>query len=390
MDSDALQESWAKVAELGDEVPLFFYSHLFLSHPEVREMFPVSMSAQRDRLVGALGRIVSNAHRLDEVVPYIQQLGRDHRKFSVVAEHYPAVGGSLLATLQYFLGPAWSEQLAANWAEAYGLVAKVMVQAAEEAAEQTPSWWLADVMAVERRTLDVSVLQLRFQQQFTYEPGQSFAMEVPQRPRLWRYYSPANAPREDGSVELHVQLVAGGQVSSAIVRSLRVGDTVRVGSSIGSELTLRRVDGRDILMVAGGTGLAPLRAVLDQIDREWRAYGTGPNVQLLHGVRMPWNLYEHDRLTQLSSRPWFSYTPVVSDDPSYPGSTGLVGSVAARSQLWQGRTAMVCGSPGMVSHSISELANAGMPRGDIRCEEFAADGAGTSVQLQTTGSGERQ
>jgi hemoglobin-like flavoprotein len=40
MDSTALQDSWKYVAKSGDEVPLFFYSHLFLSHPEVRDMFP--------------------------------------------------------------------------------------------------------------------------------------------------------------------------------------------------------------------------------------------------------------------------------------------------------------------------------------------------------------
>src|SRR5687768_10117189 len=99
MDTAALQNSWAIVAKSGDEVPLFFYSHLFLSHPELREMFPISMSAQRDKLVGALGRIVSNVEQLEEVTPFIQQLGRDHRRFSVVAEHYSKVGASLLATL---------------------------------------------------------------------------------------------------------------------------------------------------------------------------------------------------------------------------------------------------------------------------------------------------
>lgn len=108
MDPAALKNSWALVAKSGDEVPLFFYSHLFLSHPEVREMFPVSMAAQRDKLVGALGAVVSNAAQIDEVVPFLQQLGRDHRRFSVVAEHYSAVGASLLATLQHFLGAAWT------------------------------------------------------------------------------------------------------------------------------------------------------------------------------------------------------------------------------------------------------------------------------------------
>lgn len=378
MDAAALQDSWKQVAKSGDEVPLFFYSHLFLTHPELREMFPISMSAQRDKLVGALGTVVSGVDRLDEVVPVLQGLGRDHRRFDVVAEHYPAVGASLLATLQYFLGPQWTEELAAEWSTAYGLIAKVMVQAAEEAAETSPAAWSADVVATERRTIDVAVVQLRPHEPFEYAPGQSFAMEVPQRPRLWRYYSPANAPREDGTLELHIQLVAGGQVSGSIVRSLRPGDTVRLGAPVGEQLLHQRADQRDIMMVAGGTGLAPLRSVLEQIDRDWQASAQGPKVHLFHGVRMPWNLYEHDRLTWLAQRPWFDYTPVISDDSTYPGQRGLVGSVAAQSSVRDGRRAMVCGSHEMVQHTIGELDRAGTNADDIYFDEFASAGTGGS------------
>src|SRR5436305_1289779 len=76
-----LKQTWTLAQSLGDELPLFFYSPLFLSHPELRSMFPVPMATQRDRLVGALGRIVSSVDELDEVTDFIQQLGRDHRRF---------------------------------------------------------------------------------------------------------------------------------------------------------------------------------------------------------------------------------------------------------------------------------------------------------------------
>jgi NAD(P)H-flavin reductase/hemoglobin-like flavoprotein len=370
MDTAALQSSWDRVAKSGDEVPLYFYSHLFLSHPELRSLFPISMSGQRDKLVGALGRIVSNVEQLDEVTSFSQQLGRDHRRFSVVAEHYNAVGGSLLATLKHFLGSAWNDELAGDWAAAYGVISKVMVEAAEQASDTSPAWWDAEVLTVERRTMDVTVLRIQPEQAFTYLPGQSFAMEIPQRPRLWRYFSPANAPRDDCTIDLNVQLVDGGQVSAPLVRSVRAGDTVRLGSAVGDLLTRPEGDTRDLIMVAGGTGLAPLRAVLEQIDREWLAYGTAPQVHLLHGVRVPWNLYDRDPLRELAaSRSWFEYTEVVSDDPSFPGACGQVGTVAAR-QGWQGRTAFVCGGPYMVANAIEELTAAGMQPDDIRFEKF--------------------
>jgi NAD(P)H-flavin reductase/hemoglobin-like flavoprotein len=392
MDTAALKDSWELVAKSGDEVPLYFYSHLFLTHPDLRAMFPVSMSAQRDRLVDALGRIVSNVDQLGEVTPFIQQLGRDHRRFSVVAEHYNAVGASLLATLKHFLGAAWNDRLAADWAAAYGVIAKVMVEAAEESSEKNdPAWWEADVVLVERRTMDVTVLQIRPTQPYHYLPGQSFAMEVPQRPRLWRYFSPANAPREDGVMELHVQLVDGGQVSGALVRSVREGDRVRLGAAVGDQLTWTREDRRDLVMVAGGTGLAPLRAVVEQVDRAWQQEGAGPQVHLFHGVRVPWNLYDRQWLAALAAdRSWFDCTEVVSDDHSFPGVRGPVGSVAAAAGPWHGRVAMVCGGPQMVAHTLDELAAAGVAAEDVRCEQFHHVGAGDMEADALSRSGEQQ
>jgi NAD(P)H-flavin reductase/hemoglobin-like flavoprotein len=371
VDSTALKRSWERVAESGDKVPLFFYSHLFLSRPELRTMFPVTMAAQRDKLVGALGRIVSNVDQLEEVTPFLKQLGRDHRRFAVIADHYDTVGASLLATVKHFMGSAWNNQLAAAWAEAYNRIADVMIDAAEESAATSPAWWAADVVGIEHRTLDVAVLQLHPQRPFTYAPGQSISVETSLCPRVWRYFSPANAPRDDGTIELHVQVVAGGQVSSALVHSVRPGHTVRLGPPVGNRLTRRTGDRRDILMVAGGTGLAPLRAVLEQIDQEWLADGVAPDVHLFHGARTSWDLYEHEQLRHLTRRPWFQYTGVASDDPAFPGPTGLVGAIAARSRQWRGRSAMICGSPGMVSHAVAELTAAGMPRNDLRFEELS-------------------
>ena len=390
MNTDALKYSWAQVAKSGDEVPLYFYSHLFLSHPELRAMFPISMANQRDKLVGALAQVVSHVDQLDTVTPLIQQLGRDHRRFEVIPEHYNAVGGSLLATLKQFLGAAWTDELASDWAAAYGVIARVMVEAAEESSETSPAWWDAEVVSTERRTMDVTVIQIRPTQPYEYAPGQSFAMEIPQRPRLWRYFSPANAPREDGSLELHVQLVDGGQVSSALVRSLNVGDTVKLGAPVGDQLTSVEGDDRDLLLVGGGTGLAPLRSRVEQIDREWSEQGSGPRVHLFHGVRVPWNLYDRDLLRELArTRPWFEYTEVVSGDSSYPGARGLVGTVAARGQSWQGWRALVCGGPEMVNHTVGELIAVGLrAEHDIRYENFNHVGAGDTDDALESGDDE--
>ena len=370
MDAYALQRSWDRVTKHGERVPLYFYSHLFVSHPEVRSMFPLSMSHQRDKLVSALGRIVSHADQIENDAAFLQHLGRDHRKYAVVAEHYNAVGASLCATLKHFLGSDWDEELAAHWTAAYQVIARMMVEAAETSSESTPDWWDADVVSVERRTMDLTLLTVRPRREFPFLPGQSVSVEIPQRPRLWRYFSPANAPRRDGSIDLHVQQIDGGQVSPTAVRSLKVGDTLKLGAPVGERLTWRADDRKDLLMVAGGTGLAPLLAVIEQIDNEWQWSRAAPQVHLLHGVRMPWHLYDRPRLRELArTRPWFDYTEVVSDDPSYPGTRGKVGTVAARQAL-SGRTAMVCGGPQMVAHTLEQLTGRGMHPEHITYEHF--------------------
>ena len=388
MDTHGLQRSWDQVTEHGDQVALYFYSHVFVSHPEVRSMFPLSMSGQRDKFVSALGRIVSHADEMEKDAAFLEYLGRDHRKYAVVAEHYDAVGASLFATLKHFLGSAWDEELAQDWAAAYQVIARIMVEAAETSSESSPDWWDAEVVSVERRTMDLTLLRVQPSRAFPFTPGQSVSMEVPQRPQQWRYFSPANAPRRDGSIDFLVQQIDGGQVSPTVVRSLKVGDSVKLGAPVGERLTRRAGDERDLLMVAGGKGLAPLLAVVEQIDNEWRRLGRAPRVHLLHGVRMPWHLYDRPRLRELArERLWFDYTEVVSDDPSYPGTRGKVGAVAARQALYQ-RTAMVCGGPQMVGHTLQKLAATGMPPEHIKYEHFyypADDHASAEPQLTRSG-----
>ncbi|GAA1231676.1 hypothetical protein GCM10009657_03970 [Oryzihumus leptocrescens] len=183
MDTQRLKSTWRAVTQHGDDVALYFYAHLFVSHPELREMFPLAMEAQRDRLVGALGRVVSNVDELGEIVPYVEQLGRDHRRFGVIAEHYDAVGGSLLWTLKHFLGEEWTADVARDWADAYGVVAAAMVAAAEESEDTQPAWWDAEITEVARVSREIAVVRVLPDSPVPYRPGQSMAVTIPHAPR---------------------------------------------------------------------------------------------------------------------------------------------------------------------------------------------------------------
>jgi ferredoxin-NADP reductase/hemoglobin-like flavoprotein len=367
LDAKRLKESWAAVTEFGDEVPLYFYSTLFLSHPETRKLFPVSMAAQRDRLVNALGRTVASVDDLDALMPFLQQLGADHRKFEVLAEHYPHVGGALLATLEHFLGPRWTPELAAAWTQAFGIVSKVMSDAARESERSAPPWWDAEVIGRDQRTWDITVLTLKPERIYPYQPGQSIAVESALRPKLWRYYSPANAPRVDNTIELHVRQVPGGVLSTALVQMVQVGDVLRLGSPVGSSLTLPPDDPRDLLLVAGGTGLAPLRALAEQAANE----GRNRRVALFAGVRTRREAYDLKALNELQQRyPQFAPTVLLSDDPQHRSDRWTAVEAATRQGPWHGYLVYVCGSISMVRGTIEQLAAAGFDPESVRSEEF--------------------
>jgi NAD(P)H-flavin reductase/hemoglobin-like flavoprotein len=368
IDAAGLKASWRAVAGHGDQVPLFFYSSLFLSHPHTREMFPVSMAAQRDKLVQALGQVVSQVDDLDSVVPVLQQLGRDHRKFGVVADHYPAVGAALLATLEHFSGAEWTERLARDWSDAFGIVADVMIAAAEAAAAETPPWWDLTVTEVERRTVDVAVLTVKPHTRLPYRAGQSIAIETPMRPRLWRYYTPATLPAPDGTFELHVRLVPGGPVSSAIVHSAHVGDVLRVGSPVGHRLTLDPASQRDLLLLAGGTGVAPMKALLQQLEGE-RSRRRG---HLYWGARYHRDLYDLPALRTLAERSGVRLVPCLSLERSGTSSfpQGSAVEVALRQGDWADHEVYICGSPGMVRGTVAAVRQAGLPPLLVHVEEF--------------------
>jgi NAD(P)H-flavin reductase/hemoglobin-like flavoprotein len=376
LDPERLKRNFARVAAHGDEVPLFFYSHLFLNHPEVRGMFPVSMAAQRDRLLSALGRIVAEAADTDRLVPFLQGLGRDHRKFGTVAAHYPAVGESLLATLAYFSGSEWTPDLAQEWTEAYTLIAQVMSEAAAaDERDDQPPWWEAVIIGHERRTLDVSVLRIAPQHHLPYVPGQSVAVECRQRPRLWRYFSPANAPREDGTIDFHVRLVEGGAVSPALARTSGVGTRLRLGSPVGT-LTLDTTSRRDVLLAAGSTGLAPLKAIAEHAAM----LPHPPRVHLVFGARTATDLYDLAAVEKLAARwPWLTVTAVASHDSRFPGEQGTVADAVERRFLAAPHEAArcdvyVCGSPAMVAATAGRLEQLGTPREQIFTEDFGGSG----------------
>ncbi|WP_329195832.1 MULTISPECIES: globin domain-containing protein [unclassified Streptomyces] len=258
-----LKSSFAVVERRAEHATRFFYSHLFWHHPELRGLFPASaeeMERQRDRLFAALTHVIAHLDS-ESLLPYLRDLGRDHRKFMAGPEQYAAVGTSLLAALAEAAGEAWTPAVARAWAEAYRVIAGVMTAAAEQS--EDPPWWDAEVVRRLRYGRDLAVLTLRPHAPLGYRPGQYVSVSSDRAPAAWRTYSLGNAPRPDGTVDLHVSRIEGGRLSTVLVGGTDPGEVLRLGAP-GGGLTLRR-EGRPVTFIAAGTGWAPVRALLEEL-----------------------------------------------------------------------------------------------------------------------------
>jgi hemoglobin-like flavoprotein len=281
-DRDALAVLHAAI-DPADENGLIgrFYDRWFSFEASPRDLFPPDMAAQRVAFAQALSWVYGElvAQRAEEPVAFLAQLGRDHRKYGVLPGHYQTLGRALYTTLRDELADAWSDAVEAAAEQSLNLIVGVMSGAAD--AEHGPPWWDGTVAEQLRVSRDLAVVRVQLDHPMPYHPGQYVDVAVPQCPRRWRYLTPAIPPDDTGAVEFHVRAVSGGLVSSAIVNETRPGDRWRLSSPHGA-LQVDR-DGGDVLMVAGSTGLAPLRSIVMDLTR----WGDNPRVHLFFGGRYP-------------------------------------------------------------------------------------------------------
>jgi NAD(P)H-flavin reductase/hemoglobin-like flavoprotein len=355
-----------------DAVISRFYTTWFAIDESVRDMFPPDMSGQRAVFAQALHWLLGEfiAQRAEGPVAFLAQLGRDHRKYGVTAAHYQTLAQALYATLRSQLGSAWTAAVDDAARQAINLVGGVMSGAA--AADEGPAWWEGTVAETHRVSRDLAVIRLFLDHPMDYHPGQYVNVEIPQLPRRWRYLSPAIPAQPDRGIEFHVRAVSGGLHSNAIVAETRPGDRWRLSSPHGA-LQVDR-DAGDVLMVAGSTGLAPLRAIIMDLCR----FGVNPRVHLFFGARYPCELYDLRTLWEIAStNPWLSVTPVSEYDTDPPWATdyadvqpprglhvrqkGLLPAVVTRYGGWGDRQILIAGGPRMVSAARAALIAKGAP-----------------------------
>jgi NAD(P)H-flavin reductase/hemoglobin-like flavoprotein len=357
-----VKESFARIVSAGPAAMEYFYARLFTISPRSRSLFPMSMTAQRERIFAALARLIWSLDDPPRRTEILSRLGRDHRRFGVNESHYAPFIATLRDTAEHFIGSEWTPETASAWQAALDYMATTMQAAAEDDARTSPPWWIGEVVSHELRSPGVAVLRLRPSQPLPYQAGQYIPVQVTRWPREWRPYSIATAPKPGGLIELHVKALPGGHVSNTLVYLSNVGDCVLLGAADGS-MTLAESD-KDLLCVAGGTGLAPIKAIIEQALAK-RPAGRPRKITLFFGARHQHDLYDLEDLQLLEAAcASFEVIPVVSDEPGYSGLAGMLPDVLGKQGLFENAEAYVCGPAAMVSRTTALLA-ASIPCGQL-------------------------
>ncbi len=223
------------------------------------------------------------------------------------------------------------------------------------------------VSALEELTHDIRGLRLEIEAggPFTFSAGQYAQLEF--APGLSRHYSMAGTPVEP-ALTFHIRHMPEGKTSSYVATRLKVGDSVKVSGPLGVAY-LREAHAGPVLLVAGGSGLAPVQAILCTL----LARGHAAPVTLYFGVRSERDLYHEDLLKELAaSHANFRFHVVLSEQKGERGRRyGLVHeAVAADLAGSEGLMAYLAGPPVMVEAATGVLQAKGAQPRQIHADAF--------------------
>jgi len=191
-----------------------------------------------------------------------------------------------------------------------------------------------------------------------------------------RSYSIASAPSADGRIELSVERLSDGEVSPYLTQDLAVGERIELLGPIGGWFVWRENQTEPVLLIAGGSGIVPLMAM---IRSRATARSTAP-FRLLYSVRHSASVWYRDELQALSTDDHgvaVTYVYTRTAPPAFPRPPGRVDATLVAEASWPPKllpTCYVCGPTPFVELVAGLLTAAGHPSDRIRTERFGPSG----------------
>jgi CDP-4-dehydro-6-deoxyglucose reductase, E3 len=230
------------------------------------------------------------------------------------------------------------------------------------------------VMSIDKPAADVAVLKLQLPAN-QYRAGQY--VEFILRDGARRSYSMANAPHllsSPPAIELHVRHMPGGKFTDAVFSTMKEKDILRMEGPFGS-FFLREESVKPIILLASGTGFAPIKALLQQLQHK----ASARPVVLYWGARRKKDLYQHDWCLQAAlDMPTLRYVPVLSEataDDAWQGRTGFVHhAVMADHPDLSSHQVYACGVPIMVDSALRDfVAQCKLPEDEFFADAFTSE-----------------
>ena len=232
------------------------------------------------------------------------------------------------------------------------------------------------VNALNKVSPDVMVmrLQLPASDVFKYHAGQYVEFLLRDGDR--RAYSMANAPHQqtdNPGLELHVRHSPGGKFTDPVFATMKEKDILRIEGPYGS-FYLREESEKPMVMLASGTGFAPIKAMIEHMQFK----GITRPTALYWGGRRPQDLYLHEWvLARVAEMPNLSYFPVVSDalpEDAWTGRTGFVHQAVLQDiSDFSGHQVYACGAPIVVDSAQAAYIAAGLPEDEFFADSFITE-----------------
>jgi ferredoxin-NADP reductase len=238
------------------------------------------------------------------------------------------------------------------------------------------NWQVGTVVDLHEETARATSITLRIPDWPGHRAGQHVDVRLTAEDgyQAQRSYSIASAP-EDDDVVLTVERIEDGEVSSYLVNELRPGDELELRGPIGGYFVWEQALGGPLVLLAGGSGIAPLRAML----RHHRAVRSAVPARLLYSARAEPELIYRDELvgTRDGEAVDVRFTLTREQPPGWQGYARRIDRDLLAEMAWQPEQrplVYICGPTAFVEVAADALVSLGHDPGRIRTERFGPTG----------------